>query len=185
MPKEIETKFKISSPDKLKKKLKKIDAKIIYKAYEKDTYYKNIPSGSSPTVVRLRSTGKDGVFTLKYRAKRKESKTYKIRDEFEINVQDTKAFDRLLRQLGFAVLFKKEKRRKIYKWKEGKICIDKLPFIGFYLEIEAPKKRIKEIANRLNLDMKDATSDTYMDIFRKYKKAQKKPKLKLLFKNNI
>ena len=182
MSKEIETKFKISSPSKLKKKLKKLNARLIYKAYEKDIYYKKASSGFLSDVVRLRSVGKSGIFTLKYHVKGKGSKTYKIRDEFEIKIQDTKAFDRLLRQLGFAVRFKKEKKREIYKWKEGKICIDKLPFIGFYLEVEAPKKRIKEIANRLNLNMKDAKSDTYMDIFNRYKKLNSKPGLKLTFK---
>ena len=65
MPKEIETKFKIKSKSEIKKKLKKIGAKVISKKLEKDIYYKIPLSKHDITVIRLRSLGKDGIFTIK------------------------------------------------------------------------------------------------------------------------
>jgi len=182
MPKEIETKFKIGSPKAFRKKLKKIKAKFVSKEYEQDVYYKKKGIGFPVTVIRLRTINKKmGLFTVKVAKSRKKAKTFKIRDEFEISIADTKVFSILLRKLGFIPGFIKEKKRETYLTKGAKIVLDQLPYIGWYTEIEACQKRIKELALALGLDINKAIPVTYGELFKKYQKANNKPNLELVF----
>jgi len=181
MPKEIETKFKISCQDTFRKALKKIGAKFLSKEFEQDVYYRAPAAQCSAGTVRLRAMGRKGLFTIKGSAGMPASRTYKIREELEVSVDDVKLFGEMLAKLGFLPRFRKEKIRETYKCKDAKILIDEIPFIGFYAEIEAPKGRIKELARSLGLDMSKAIPDTYMELFGYYKMLHKKPKLELIF----
>lgn len=181
MPKETETKFKVESEEIFKKNLRKIGARFVSKEFEQDTYYSGAAGHCSCNAIRLRSAGKKGVFTIKKPTRGKRSRTYKVREELEVGVTDVKAFTEILRQLGFRPLFRKEKIRETYKWKSAKLSIDTLPFIGIYAEIEAPKKRIKEAARLLGLDMERAMPSTYMQLFNHYRVLRKKPGLQFVF----
>jgi len=188
MARETETKFKIDFPPKLRKSLRKIGAKFISKEFERDTYYSlpacrtSRPSRvSDVTVIRLRLTGKKGIFTVKARIPRVASCVYKVRDELEVKITDAETFRKMLDKLRFIPRFYKEKVRETYKWKESKILIDRLPHIGFYAEIEGPKAKIKKAARLLTLDIEKGSPETYMSIFNRYKKLHKKPHIKLIF----
>ncbi len=182
MPKEIETKFKIGSAEKFKRNLKKIGARFLAKELERDTYYCHGILQDSGFTIRLRSVADKGIFTLKGSSGSAPSRTYKVRNEIEAGINDVKAFGKILKQLGFMPRFKKEKIRETYKWKDAKISVDKLPFMGFYAEIEGSKKSIKEAAGLLGLDMARAIPDTYMKLFDYYKMLHKKPDLQLVFR---
>ena len=184
MAKEIETKFKIDSPLLLKKRLKKLGAKFISKKFEKDTYYFFPGDRRSSNTARLRSFGKKGIFTVKGPTIKDKSRKLKIREEFQTKVSDVKVFAAMLDRIGFVPGLKKEKIRETYKLKKAFIVIDKLPFMGFYVEIEASKNEIKKIAKLLEFSMKKAIPNTYMELFKRYKTHHKKPNLKLLFKDN-
>jgi len=171
MTREVETKFKITSPGAFRKSLKKIGAKFISKEFEEDIYYRGPVKGPRFTI-RLRVAGNKNIFTVKA-ATRGKSRRYKVLDELEVPVNNARVFNKVLLGLGFSPDSKKQKVRETYKWKNAKICIDTLPLIGTYAEIEAPKKRIKELARLLDLDMKRAIPGTYMELLRKRKKHKK------------
>jgi len=181
MPRETETKFKIKSGDTFRKALKKISAEFISKEFEQDTYYRSPSRGFAGSAIRLRAIGGKGVFTVKSACRAGLPRAYKVREELEAGVNDVKAFGKILVKLGFTPRFRKEKIRETYKWKNAKICVDELPFIGLYAEIEAPKKRIKEAADLLGLKMACAMPETYMELFSYYKALRRKPHLKLVF----
>ena len=181
MPKEIETKFKIKSPSELRKRLKRIKARPLSKNLERDEYYK-IPSvKKNIEVIRLRTIGKKGLFSIKFFAGKGKSPIYKIREEVEIKIENPGLFKKMLMMLGFQRALRKEKIRETYGWKGAKILLDKLPYIGYYVEIEAPKKKIKILASKLSFDIKKGIAETYLEIFRKFCKYRKKPYLELIF----
>ena len=179
---EIETKFKIKSQREILNALKQIGARFEGRSTEKDIYY-HPPRGTKKlSAVRLRRAGNKNIFTIKKIPKNTpRSKTFKIREELELFIEDKKIFQKVLTLLGFNEAFRKEKKRLLYAWNGLKISVDKLPFIGGYLEIEGNKKGILKAARGLKLDIKKATSDTYMDIFKRYKKMNRKPKIELVF----
>ena len=140
------------------------------------------PAGSPFSgTIRLRRLGKEGVFTIKSLVKWRRSRLYKIRHEFETTIKEHRTFDFILKELGFEPLFTKEKIRAMYMWKDAKVSIDKLPFIGNYIEIEAPKNRIRELSALLNLDISKGITETYIELFSAYKRLYKKPDLELAF----
>ena len=182
MPKEIDTKFKITDPKALKESLKKIGAAFISKNLEQDTYYLSPKSNLALEVIRLRNINGKGIFTLKKAQPFKGSYVYKIRNELEVDVSDPQKFNQMLLALGFKPIFVKEKVRHTYRFGGANICIDELPYLGFYLEIEGTKSKIRIIAKKLNLDIKKAIAVTYLEIFKQYNKRRHKiNKNKLIF----
>jgi predicted adenylyl cyclase CyaB len=182
MPKEIETKFKITSERTQRARLRKIGALRISRRIERDVYFKNRTIHPRGLVVRLRSDGKTVVFTVKTPSGEKATRFFKIRNEHEVIVSERKTFIRMLHLLGFTPLFRKEKVREKFTWQGAKISIDKLPYIGLYIEIEATKEMIKKVARLLGLTIEKGINDTYMGIFRRYKQVHNTPRLELVFK---
>lgn len=181
MPREIETKFKIDDIKPIKQALRKAKARFISRAVERDVYYDNKFARFPGWVIRLRNTGGNkGAFTIKLPGE-KSGSMFKIREELEAAVSNVSEFDKVLKSVGFRPCFIKEKIRETYKSGQLKVLIDKLPYIGLYIELEGPKRAIKRTADLLGLDPAEGSSDTYMDIFEAYKKAAKKPNLKLKF----
>ncbi len=179
---EIESKFKVSSPDDVRSGLARIGARFLSRELEKDTYYA-VPPGSCLTAIRLRAAGEKGLFTIKARPEEGFARTpgVKALEEAEVEVSDAGRFARMLGMLGFELRFRKEKVRESYIWKDIPIFLDELPFLGFYLEIEAPEDRIREAAAALGLDWNAASAETYLEIFTRYKTGRGLPELELVF----
>ncbi|MCQ9206172.1 MAG: class IV adenylate cyclase, partial [Omnitrophica bacterium] len=143
MATEIETKFKLYSVAKLKNKLKEIGAKFVSKHLERDIYYNNARSERCLESIRLRTIGKGGIFTIKEYLNSKEPNIYKVRNELEVAIDNAEVFNDMLSRFDFKFSFRKEKIRETYVCKGAKICIDKLPYLGYYIEIESSKRKIK------------------------------------------
>ncbi|MFH1791302.1 MAG: class IV adenylate cyclase [Candidatus Omnitrophota bacterium] len=176
MPIETETKFKVSGPqaNAVRKRLRTLGAVFISKNLEQDKYFRPKGFKVRATVIRLRvKGGKHGIFTVKYPKKGAKGEVYKVVHEIEARVDNAAAFPDILNSLGFGQFFIKEKVRETYRWKAAEILIDRLPYLGYYIEIEGDKKRIKEIAGLLGLDMSLATSKTYKRLFDSYRMSHR------------
>jgi predicted adenylyl cyclase CyaB len=169
---EIETKFKIPSADEVRLKLAKIGARPVSRDIEKDTYYAT-PEGKGLTAVRLRSIGRRGLFTIKSTpaAGSQGKPGLKVLEEIQVEIDDASRFGRMLEMMGFVAQFRKEKIRESYDW-------NGLPI---FLDIEAPEDGIRAAASALGLDMSQASGETYMQIFSRYKVARNVPDLELTF----
>jgi len=180
---EIETKFKVKSPGEFRKKLKRVKARFICRNLERDIYYGPLGFSVNAEVIRLRRlNGNMGLFTIKSSTDDTASPFFKIRSELEAGTDDAKTFEVILNKLGFQERFRKEKVRETYSLGKIKVLLDKLPYIGWYVELEGPKKYIESAARRLGLDMQNAITDTYMMLFKYYKMVKKKANLELVFK---
>jgi len=180
--KEIETKFKVDNAVALRKKLGQAKASVISKTLERDVYYTLQGLRFPGTVIRLRTLDREtGIFTVKLPGRKSGDGPFKIRDEYEARIRGPVTFGRVMRKVGFTPCFIKEKVRETYTLKNAKILLDKLPYLGWYMEIEARKSRIKEIAEELGFSMAEAIPGTYMDLFDAYKKNVKKKNLSLTF----
>jgi adenylate cyclase class 2 len=182
MAKEIETKFRVEDPDSLRPNLAGIGARLLYRELEKDVYYAG-PAREDITAVRLRSTHNKGLFTIKSMpdAKPGAPSGLKVLEELQVEVGDPGVFARILESMGYVPQFRKEKIREAYDWRGILICLDELPYLGFFLEVEAPEDGIRAAASALGLDMAKAMGETYMQIFTKYKTLRGNPELELVF----
>jgi predicted adenylyl cyclase CyaB len=180
--KEIETKFKIKDPKEIIDKLAELGAKQTYVQKEHDVYFVSGKCQGPVSTIRVRHLDDNtGVFTIKKNVPNQE-KNIKIKEEIEVKVDDAQKMCGMLRDIGFKQRFVKEKKRTIYSIENSEVCIDKMPYIGWYVEIEAPDiQTIENLAGKLGFDMDKAVKDTYMALFNLYKIIKRKPDLEMLF----
>lgn len=148
MKNEIEIKFKINNPRKIRMLLKDNGGVFIGKAFEKtirfDTSNKDLEK--TGRFLRIR-TGFANTITLKEKIINPD---YKERKEFETTIGNPKEIIIILKKLGFTKTFIMEKYREKWEINGAEVVIDKLP-MGNYIEIEGEEKEINRLIKVYNL----------------------------------
>jgi len=89
---------------------------------------------------------------------------FKVRHEYEIEVNDFAQARTILQKLGFTPSGRYEKYRETFTYQAAEIVLDEVP-VGMFMEIEAPREVIRSIATALGLDFGDRLVAGYGDIF--------------------
>lgn len=121
-------------------------------------------------LLRLRKASKN---TLTFKIPIKAKGKFKERKETELKVKNFDRTKNLLEKMNFFPAFIYEKKRERFAFGKTEILLDKLPFIGFYLEIEGSKKGISEVEEILDLKEKNRIIKNYLQLFLDYKKKKK------------
>jgi adenylate cyclase class 2 len=166
---EIEIKFRVSSPSQLASRLRQSGFRpTTPRTHETNTLY-DLPGQrlrKRGELLRLRKYGTEWVLTHKAKG---NAGRHKVRIEREIKVSDGAGMDSILRALGFAPTFHYEKFRA--EWSDGKghVVIDETP-IGNFAEIEGPARWIDRTARALQVQPRDYVTATYAELFFQWKK---------------
>ena len=182
MKKEIEIKFEIKNPDLIRKKLKKMKAKLLGKAFEKTIKFdaKDLTLQKQGKFLRLR-TGFQNTITLK--KKIKQDRDFRERVEYEFKISNPKEMEIILENLGFTKKLIMEKYREKWILGNAEVVIDKLPKMGNFIEIEGSKKSIEKTAKILGLDLKDGITATYWGLWEDYRKSKGIEDENIIFKH--
>jgi len=160
---EYEIKFKIKSKAGILKKLKQLERKRIAKdlGREKET---DIYMRLNEKVVRIRRIGTKGLITTKEIVPTRERA--KVRKETQTEVADVDALIDIFKGIGFKEFRRIEKIRHTFKLSQGFILVDRLPFMGYYVEIEADSfKKLTGLAKRLGFDYNTGSANSYLNMF--------------------
>lgn len=95
---------------------------------------------------------------------------FKKRPETNLPVDNAKSALELLKGLGFKKEWTYEKKREYIKIGKAIVTIDKMPVVGYFLEIEAEPKQIEKTVKLLGLDLKDGIKKGYPTLFKEFKK---------------
>ena len=161
---EVEAKFRINKD--IKEKIEKI-AEFVKEVFEEDYYLKHPCRDFMRTdeALRIRKSEK---IVLTYKGPKVDRET-KTREEIEVVVSDFEGTLEIFKRLGFNVVAKVSKVRKIYKLDDVKILVDSVDGLGDFVEIEiksddveVAKKKIFEIARRLGL--KESITKSYLEM---------------------
>jgi len=118
---------------------------------------------ASGRVLRLRRAEGRAIVTAKGpRLERADG--VKSRPESEVEVADADAFEQVLHALGFQKVFRYQKHRQAWRWRDVEIVVDETP-IGTFLEIEGPVGTIHEAARALGRGPADYVSESYPSLF--------------------
>lgn len=174
MKKEVELKFFVDTIAPIRQRLKKLGAKFEWKGKEKDLLLDN-PSQlikKRHGTLRLRDSYAK---VLTYKELRgDEHKRFKVRDEYEVEVDDVKTLEFILGRLGYRQWFAYTKQyREYWRYKDVSVSLDIYPF-GNFVEIEAPPKKIDAFARKLSLDFSRATNKSYIVLLREYERNKLK-----------
>lgn len=140
-----------------------------------DEYY-DTPDGQlkkQDLVIRIRTDGNKKTIALKSpRVELPSGMTSRIELEF-LAAEGENVQDQLINQ-GLRANDVTEKERWTFIHQDCEIFLDKLPFLGFFVEIEGPSETaIKEIAHLLNLSSCQVVTKNYGELMRtKFRELQ-------------
>ena len=163
---EIEVKFRISDPEEIRIKLKQIGAVSKGRVNERNITFDDPERdfGNDVKMLRIRDNGK---VTITYKGKPQESR-FKHRKEIEIHSDNYETSVELIKSLGFEPAWAYEKVRESWFLGETYITIDKLPHMGYWIEIEGSEEDIDKTIETLGLNPQEGSSKTYKRIFQEF-----------------
>jgi adenylate cyclase class 2 len=152
---EIEAKLKVDSLQEVERKLGEAGAEFVGEQLQTDTYFDNAGAvlKSSDRALRLRRqrAGQKGKTFLTYKGP-KQKDDFKKRQEIEIEVGNGDSVEKVLSELGYEKALVFEKRRQVWKLDDCVVCLDELPLLGSFVEIEGPDgERIADVQKKLGM----------------------------------
>ena len=157
---EIEQKYRLKAPGKIRALLARIGARKIAQGAESNEFYdKGNFFKKKKMALRRRQFGK-GPATLTLKGPRIRSKFTK-RMELETPV-DYAAAKAILRFLGCRVRRQYSKKRELYKLGRTFVTVDFLKKFGWFLEIEGEPRAIRVVEKKLGLAPEDREERSYL-----------------------
>lgn len=192
---ENEIKFKIrkGNVSRIRKQLISLNPKKVLKYRQIDYSFAGSEKMVLPeaALLRVRKQGKDTIITFKgpvIPSKFKKRKEINIFISNHGKSNNFKKTIQLFTDIGLRPLFQKEKIREEFVFNKTNVCLDKLPFIGFYCEIEGSNKDIVKIAKKLGFSQEEKIKESYSKLFSLFciihsKEMKKQSSLECSFKN--
>lgn len=144
---EIELKYKIKNSQEIDGKLKVLGAKYIKEYRGVDTYFLVPENKDGRKYLRIRKVA--DMAELAYHYAVSEIQT----DEWEIKIDDTKIAEEILQKIGHKIDVIVDKLRKVYKYKNSEIVVDRVKTLGNFIEIESPNlKELESIEKMLGFN---------------------------------
>ncbi|HSX42155.1 MAG TPA: class IV adenylate cyclase [Candidatus Saccharimonadales bacterium] len=165
---EVEAKFLDIDPEKLRKLLKKLGARLEYSERQMRRIVFDYPDSRLEKIggwVRVRDEGDKITFTYKQLNDRSLHGT----KEIETTVGDFQKTADLLIAIGLEQKAYQETKREKWKFGTGEITIDTWPWIPTFVELEASSEsELKELAQKLELNWQEAMHGSVETAYQKY-----------------
>jgi len=163
---EVEQKYRVRDPERVRKCLLKMGARKVRSGMEYNELFDffGLLRGKQSCLRLRHHKNKQGVLTLK--GPRMKSR-YKKRMEIELSVGDHKVAKTLITFLGFEMVTHYKKRREEYRLGPASVTLDHLARIGWFVEIETRPARIETIRKKLGIRQADREEKTYLEILKK------------------
>jgi adenylate cyclase class 2 len=162
---EIETKIKVKSLETIAESLRALGACCQCQVIQRDAYLDTAEDALMKTDRGLRrrrqqdDEGKKVFLTFKGP---REKGPFKSRREIEVEAGDFAAMSELLSARGFCVKLTFEKRRRVWPLDDCCVCLDQLPLLGDFVEVEGPdEQRINNVLIKLGLLDLEHIGQTY------------------------
>ena len=167
---EIETKVKVESLGEIAVRLSDVGGQLECELSQVDTYFDDAAETlfASDCGLRLRRQiiGDSESIILTYKGPRQEAR-FKSRQEIEIDVSDFEVAAELLAALGYEKALVLEKRRQVWRLADCAVCLDELPLLGSFVEIEAPgEQQITDILEKMELAHLGHINESYAQLMR-------------------
>ena len=168
---EIEKKYRLDEKRRAEilEILKEFGATNAGEQFEENTIYGGGVLDAQGSVLRVRRT--DSKTLLTYKRRTADQTAYKKQIEYETEVKDADAVEKIIDALEFKKVLIYEKRRRTFHLKNAEIVLDELPF-GEFMEIEGAVTAIKEIEMLLDIEDLPAEHETYPHLTARFGKKR-------------
>ena len=169
---EVELKFPLDNPAPVRERLIELGFSTTGRVLEYNLLL-DTPEGELAAAGRLLRLRRDHSvwLTFKERPEKKDAvdEKYKVRAESELELLDLETMRYILHKLGYTREKVYEKYREHFTRDAGVHAeIDTLPYLGNYLELEAPPEDIESLVKELGLRVVDGLRETYYQLFYDY-----------------
>ena len=184
---EVEAKLKVDTHQPLRDRLTALGARCSGRVSETNHIFDNadrvLLAGDRGLRVRECRTveGPAPSATLTYKGPRRDAE-YKQREEIEIAVDPPAETLALLAALGFVEVFRFEKRRETWRLNDCLIELDELPYLGCFVEIEAPRaESIRQMQELMGLGELRHIPKSYIALLVQYCREHGLPGRQIVF----
>ncbi len=166
---EIEKKYRLDKKRlvDLTAKLRELGAEFRGEAFEENFLHRGGDLEARGAVLRLRKTG--GLTLLTYKQRIDADSDIKHRIEYETEIADAEAIERIIESLGYELSVIYEKRRNTWHLRDVEIVLDELPF-GLFMEIEGEVDAIERAEKELEINDLEVEPRGYPRLAVKYGK---------------
>ena len=164
-PTESEIKLRVEDPGAARAELAAIGATLARGRHLEDNALfddRRRSLRSAGCVLRLRRNAVGAQLTVK--GPRRDVERVKTRPEVEVGVTDAALTERLLELLGYERVFRYQKYREVWHWRDVEIVLDETP-VGAFLEIEGSIETIHAAARALGRGPDDYVRESYVQLF--------------------
>jgi len=171
---EIEVKFPVADFSVLRSFLQRRGAIFLARLFEQNVVFDS-PDGALRARGGLLRLRRDNAARLTLKLPSPGGPAgFKTRREVETTVGDFDQTASILTHLGYLEAMRYEKLRETWRHCDALVCLDELPF-GLFVEIEGAPDSIAYTAGDIGLDMAEASTASYHDLFRASLDAQGLP----------
>ncbi|MDY0232187.1 MAG: class IV adenylate cyclase [Candidatus Saccharicenans sp.] len=163
---ETEVKIKISDLKDTRRKLLEMGCQVnrdFYREWNALYDYEDGRLEKKQQALRLRQAGKKVFLTFK--GPPLKSRSFKIRQEYESEIKNLRAFKRIMKELGLRPVFEYRKKRMLLRMGRVKICLDETE-VGNFLELEGKRSDIVKLAARIGYCRKDFIKLDYVQMIK-------------------
>jgi adenylate cyclase class 2 len=170
---EIEAKLRVSDLDALGQRLAELDARCVGRMLEENIFVDDAAHGlkAGDRGLRVRSIRSDDQppqTVVTFKGPRSDSE-FKSRGEIEFTVDHADAALALLAELGYTEQIRFEKHRTRYRLEGCTVELDRLPYLGTFVEIEGPSTQSVQAAReRLGLAEHPLVTSSYVAMLASY-----------------
>jgi adenylate cyclase, class 2 len=162
---ETEIKLRMDDAEKARAAVRALGARLVRDRHFEDNLILDDAAGSlaaAGKALRLRRAA--GAAVLTFKGPRQGPVALKSRPEIEAAIPDPDSFEAILGGLGYRKVFRYQKYRETYAWKDVEIVVDETP-VGTFLEIEGEEAAIHEAAAALGRGPQDYLTASYATLF--------------------
>lgn len=181
MSEETEVKLRVEDLDLVRQRLRALGAVQGYYGLESNVVFDDADGRlmNSDELLRLRSYEST---LLTFKGPRCGLAAIKTRSEFEVEVSDAAAAEKLLAALGYKRTWVYEKMRGQWRLGDVSIMLDRLPYLGDFVEVEGPgAAEVSDVVGRLGYSEDDFVRQTYAELFREHLARQNEDFRDLVF----
>lgn len=162
---EIEAKIMVEALEPVAGRLQQLGAQFLHTIQQADSYFMDTHKllHKNDCGLRVRRQSIDGKESacLTFKGAREKTK-YKSRLEYETGISDPNAAENILEGLGYHKRLTVEKKRSVWQLDNCEICLDQLPDLGCFVEVEGDdEETISSVLAKLNLQDQPHISSGY------------------------
>lgn len=162
---EIEAKIRVPALTPVADKLKELGAVFLREVHQADTYFMDADHllRKKDCALRIREQIADTQHRafITFKGARTDSK-FKNRPEYETGIENVEMMVKIFDALGYHKRLTVEKKRILWSLDSCEVCLDELPLLGFFVEVEGPDEAvITQVLEKLNLQDQPHISQSY------------------------